>query len=286
MKKILSFVLLVFIMIFGLLYLVVSTFSHSKQHVAKTDLKKTLVVKKIIYPRTIRVIALEQHKKTSIKNSKIKRKQSLAKARGKKLHNLKKSSYIKKTLSKKIIVNRKVIQNGHILLSSNRSVPLIQTSYSDIGFYHYLKYMKKLGGRIFVGDTIEKRITGEAELYDTGSQYKFTGFKDAFGTLESMALFRPREITDEPLAVKIISRAKSQFGYGDFRCVIILPIDKEAGMLGGLDEYLTAHGYTISSFSMIKGRYVMSGKNLTLKLEHGILRKNKGVITLNMELII
>lgn len=274
-KKALIFALLVFAMMFVLLYFVVSRLPHPKKDLKKVNLKQTRVVtKKIELPRKVRVIALAQ-------------KHHVPKAKKKKVSPQPKNrTAVRRLASKKMVANSDIVSKGRILISRNKPMPLIQTSYDDIGFYRYLKHMKAIGGRLFVGDALEKRIVGEALLYDTGYQYRFVGFKERIESLVPMALFRPREIMGEPLAIEIVSRAKSQFGNGDFRCVVILPIDKEAAILGALDDYLQGHGYPISGFGMINGRYFMSDGKLTLRLKQGALLESGGTIALDMELII
>ena len=274
-KKALIFALLVFAMMFVLLYFVVSRLPHPKKDLKKVNLKQTRVVtKKIELPRKVRVIALAQ--KHHVPKTKKKKVSPQPKNR----------TPVRRLASKKMVANSDIVSKGRILISRNKPMPLIQTSYDDIGFYRYLKHMKAIGGRVFVGDALEKRIVGEAVLYDNGYQYEFVGFKDRIDDLAPMALFRPREIMGEPLAIEIISRAKSQFGNGDFRCVVILPIDKEAAILGALDGYLQSHGYPISGFSMINGRYFMSDGKLALRLKQGALLESGGTIALDMELII
>lgn len=290
-KKALIFAMMVFALIFVLLYLVAWSLPHPKKDMKKMDLKLAKVVtKKIKPPQKVRVIALVQHEKAEkkiIKKPENQDKRPVPKARKKKVspHPTDRAS-VRRLPSKKMVANSDIVSKGRILISKNRPMPLIQTSYDDIGFYRYLKHMKATGGRLFVGDALEKRIVGEAVLYDNGYQYEFIGFKDTIDDLAPMALFRPREIMGEPLAIEIISRAKGQFGNGDFRCVVILPVDKEAAILGALDDYLQSHGYPISGFGMIKGRYFMSEEKLTLRLEQGVLREPGGAIALDMELII
>lgn len=282
-KKVLIFVLLVFALIFALLYLVAWSLPHPKKDMKKMDLKQArVVIKKIKPPQKVRVIALVQHEKAEKQ-----KKHPVPKAGKKKVssHPTDRAA-VRRLPSKKMLANSDIVSKGRILISRNRPMPLIQTSYDDIGFYHYLKQMKAIGGRLFVGDALEKRIVGEAMLYDNGYQYEFIGFKDTIDDLAPMALFRPREIMGEPLAIEIISGAKSQFGNGDFRCVVILPVDKEAAILGALDDYLQGHGYAISGFSMINGRYFMSDGKLTLRLKQGALLESGGTIALDMELII
>ena len=145
--------------------------------------------------------------------------------------------------------------------------------------------MKAIGGRLFVGDAAKQRIIAEAVLYDSGYRYEFVSFKEQMDNLNAMALFRPREIVSEPLALQIVSRAKSEFGIGDLRCVVILPIEKEAAMLGALDEYLNDSGYSISIFCAILGRYFAVGDEFVLRIDEGVLRDSRKSERLNMEIV-
>lgn len=288
-KKTLIFVLLVFALIFVLLYLVAWSWPHPKKDLKKMELKQAKVVtKKIELPLRVRVIALAQHEKTEktiIKKPKIKKKFKARRAKKKIARHVKNHTRIMRLPFKKLAINSTLVKKGGVLLQKNRRIPVIQTSYDHIGFYDYLKHMKAIGGRLFVGNALKRRIVGEAVLYDTGCQYKFIGFKERMDSLDAMALFRPREIVGEPLALEIVSKAKAQFGTGDFRCVVILPFEKEAAMLGALEDYLHTYGYPISRFGAILGRYSIFGHELVLRLEEGVLRDSKESLPLNMELI-
>ena len=102
--------------------------------------------------------------------------------------------------------------------------------------------------------------------------------------LHTLALFRPREITGEALAYDILSEARQIYGDGDLRCVILLPMDKEAALLGALKEYLRNSGHPISDFDMVWGHYFRSGGEFGLKLSKARMGKTQKTIELDMVL--
>lgn len=180
-------------------------------------------------------------------------------------------------------LNNHMIDVGRKLIDKNSSVPIVQASYDRIGFESYLKKMRDMGGRLFVGDAIQQEILAEAIVDDIEGKYKFVcldeGKKDS---LDGMALFRPREIQGEPMVDNVLDYSESIFKGRDLRCVVLLPLDREAGILGALKEYLNESGYHISQFDVVWGNYFEAGRQFGLKVERGRISKTQKIVSLDM----
>ena len=161
---------------------------------------------------------------------------------------------------------------------------MIQASYDRIGFDAYLKQMKNMGGRLLVGDASEQKILAEAIIDNFNGSYSFGLDQGIQDKLDGMALFRPREIVNEALVDEILDFARRTLGDRDLRCVILLPLDKEAAILGAHKEYFKNSGYDISQFDMVWGHYFQKEGGFGLKMEKGRLSKTQEIIQLDMVL--
>ena len=184
-------------------------------------------------------------------------------------------------------LNRQSIEAGKVLIDNKLSVPIVQASYDRIGFGRYLKRMHEMGGKLFVGDALRGEILAKVLIFYNGKgEYSFQGLEseNMEGTLDSMALFRPREISGEELIREVLLYSGSRFK-GDLRCVILLPIEKEAAILGSLKEYLNIGEFDISAFDLVWGHYFDSGNEFGLKLESGQIFRTGEIINLDMTLV-
>ena len=178
-----------------------------------------------------------------------------------------------------------MIYEGRRLIDKYSSVPIVQASYDRIGFEHYLKKMMGMGGRLFVGDAREQRILAEVFVGYGGGKYKFLGLDEGKrDELNGLALFRPREISGERLVNEILNHSWQFFKESDLRCVILLPLDKEAAILGALKGYLSKGGYNVSQFDVVWGNYFQAKNQFGLRLESGRLSKTGEIVNLDMTL--
>jgi len=180
-------------------------------------------------------------------------------------------------------LNNYTIVEGRKLIDKNASVPIVQASYDQIGFDAYLKKMRDIGGRLFVGDAKKQIILAEVIVDNRSGEYRFMGIdegrKDDLG---GMALFRPREISGEILVNEILTYSWQFFQESDLRCVILLPLDKEAAILGALKQYFNVCRYNISQFDIVWGNYFQRGEQFGLKVEKGRISKTREIVSLNM----
>ena len=169
------------------------------------------------------------------------------------------------------------------LIDSEISVPIVQASYDRIGFDLYLKKIRDMGGRLFVGDAAQQKILAEVIVDNYDGIYRCCGMDEGKkDELDGMALFRPREIANEILVDEILNYARQTFGARDLRCVVLLPLDKEAAILGALKEYLNKSGYNISQFDVVWGDYFQAGLEFGLKVERARVSKTSEMIELDM----
>ena len=247
-------------------------------------------------PKEIKIVAIEEKAVSSTKKPrKIKKKK--VKKKPVKKNNLRNKSEAKKNSNKKeknenlrpkklfpasFRINQNMIKAGRTLIDKKVSIPIIQASYDRIGFDTYLKQMKDMGGRLFVGDALEQKILAEAIVDNHNGIYSFGMDEEIRDKLDGLALFRPREIVNEALVDEILDFARKTFGDRDLRCVILLPLDKEAAILGANKEYFKNSGYDISQFDMVWGHYFQKDRGFGLKMEKGRLSKTQEIIHLDM----
>ena len=183
------------------------------------------------------------------------------------------------------VLDRTMIHEGRRLIDMNSAVPVVQASYSHIGFEKYLSKMLEMGGRLFLGNVTTREIHSEIYIEERFGRYCFVGLDSGKkNDLEGMALFRPREIAGEALVNKILDCARRFCIEGELACVILLPLDKEAAILGALDRYLKASGYRLSHFHMVWGDYLDSKNRFALRIHKGQLQENGDVVQLDMTL--
>lgn len=182
-------------------------------------------------------------------------------------------------------LNHRMTESGRRLIDNKVSVPIVQASYDRVGFNFYLKKMRDMGGRLFVGDAAQQKILAEVIVDNYDGSYRCFGMDEGKKhELDGMALFRPREIANEILVDEILNYARQTFGARDLRCVVLLPLDKEAAILGALKEYLNKSGYNISQFDVVWGDYFQAGLEFGLKVEKARVSKTREMIHLDMTL--
>jgi len=182
-------------------------------------------------------------------------------------------------------LNSHMIYEGRRLIDKNSSVPIVQASYDRLGFEYYLRKMMDMGGRLFLGDAQEQKILAEVFVGYGHGRYKFLGLDEGKkDDLDGLALFRPREISGERLVNEILNYSWQFFKERDLRCVILLPLDKEAAILGALKEYLNKGGYEVSQFDVVWGNYFQVENQFGLRLERGRLSKTGEIVNLEMTL--
>jgi len=103
------------------------------------------------------------------------------------------------------------------------------------------------------------------------------------GKTDGMALFRPREITNEHLVSQILNRSFELFGEQDLRVVVLLPLPTEAGILGALTDYLAKQGFRVQDLDWVSGHYMeKSDSFFLLRIEKGRLRKSQQMVSFDM----
>jgi len=193
----------------------------------------------------------------------------------------------KKLLPAKLHLDRQSIEAGKALIDKKLPVPIVQASYDHIGFGVYFRKMSEMGGDLFVGDALRGELLARVVTFKGGDgEIYFQGLDEGNmdRALAEMALFRPREICGEKLVTDSLIYSESRFE-GDLRCVILLPLEKEAAILGSLEEYLRIGKYDISAFDLVWGHYFDSGNEFGLKLEKGRIYKTGEIIKLDMVLV-
>ncbi len=175
---------------------------------------------------------------------------------------------------------------GARLQKEGLKLPAIEASWSRIGFTTYLKMMKQVGGHMYVGDTLNQTILAEVELHYYNSRYRFLRFMSP-GSLGGLALFRPREIVDEPLVNEILTAAFEKWPDSpNLAVVVLLPARVETGFLGSLKQYLESNAHAIEKFGVVRGEYFVSGNGLGLEVKTAVNRNTHQVVNLGLKIII
>jgi hypothetical protein len=192
-----------------------------------------------------------------------------------------------KTLaSKTISISREQSAIGERMQREGQKLPAIEASWGKIGFTTYLKMMQQIGGHLYVGDTLNQSILAEVELHYYNGQYRFMNFNSP-GSLQGLALFRPREIADEPLVNDILTAAFDKWPESpNLAVVVLLPARVETGFLGSLKQYLESNAHAIDTFDIVRGEYFVNRSGLGLEVKTAINRNTHQVVNLGLKIMI
>jgi len=179
-------------------------------------------------------------------------------------------------------VTRRYASSGMPLLrrGAQRRITL---DYGDIGFRQYFSLMRAMGGALFIGDNESRTLLARVDLWDNGGQIRFRGFED-IGHSDNLAISYPRDITDEALLRDVIESGKKRFVAEDLRCAFILPVEKEAAILGALDESIRKAGYKMRDLSLIEGRYYKQGGSFGILITKGRMEATGRSVPLGIKL--
>jgi len=150
-----------------------------------------------------------------------------------------------------IEVTKSHAEKGLKLLKGKSPAPLLELGFMNIGFSRYIAMMQGLGARIFVADAGKRSLVAEAVLHIDGLGVSFIGFKEGSIDVGGLAAM-PREIVDEDIVDVILSKARRTFKGDDLRCVVILPVEKEAAFMGAIHEAIGNAGYRTEDFSLLR----------------------------------
>lgn len=290
---------LIFISLFLVITAAILSVAQPPQEIQKKKIevkKEKLDKKPQTKPTVLKILAIAEKKSSVAKNKKknpSKNKLPKSGNKPKEKVSVKRQTFAKHKPQKKsnqlhsasYKINREIIHDGKQLIEDNKSIPIIQASYGRIGFDNYLSRIKNLGGRLFVGDTTQQRIVAEAIISDGGNHFQFVKLNKNLKGFGAISLFRPREISGEILVDQILSSAKKSFKDGDLRCVVLLPLDKEAAMLGAMENYLKKSNYQISQFDLAWGEYTRSVSSFGLRLNKARIRETGKIVNMDMTLI-
>lgn len=261
--------------------------------------RQALLVKNALPPKLAAAIVASEPK-SDLQKQKVRQALSSRKSPPKKTKQKHRRTKIKKTQKnvRSALNHQTLLAQKTITISHSQSVigarmrregiqlPLIEASWNEIGFDNYLKMMRKVGGHLYVGDTESKQILAKVELHYYQSNFRFLRFRDP-GSMKGLALFRPREIVDEPLVNEIISAASDQWpGSQRFAIVVLLPATIETGFLGSLNQYLESYSYPIESLRLVRGEYFVAGNEFGLMVKAAVKRHTGQRVNLRLKISI
>lgn len=143
-------------------------------------------------------------------------------------------------------------------------LPPISVSYDSIGFWKYSHLIYETGGRFFVWDDVKNKIVAEIDPLKktTKKPSPITGYSP-----------RSREISNEPAIGELLSEAGQVFGISYYSVILLLPLDVDFLLYGGIERYLLNHEMSSENFSYLEGKYNLNKKGkLILSINEGHLK--------------
>jgi len=146
------------------------------------------------------------------------------------------------------------------------SVPLITMDYRrNMGWPAYAKEMQRLGGLFFIYDPTAEKILAGANVLSGAIEVVA---KDALCGLSP----RIREIRDEPSMADILVRARRQFGADNCSLILLMPLNIDFEIVGGIARELAAHGLDPGKVGRVVGEYEFSRNRPLLRADRVVFR--------------
>lgn len=153
--------------------------------------------------------------------------------------------------------------------------PAVLASYDGIGREPFLRTMRSIGARLFLGDMDARRLIAEV---DPLSDSLWTGFRPVDG----LAIDRPRVLRGDQGAAAVLRQAAVSFGPGHYALVLLVPQGVEGRIAEAIQRELRQKGRSPEEFVSVRGLYHLSGEGLLLHLEAATDRKGTD-LPLNVE---
>ncbi|MBI3986804.1 MAG: hypothetical protein HY343_07790 [Lentisphaerae bacterium] len=147
------------------------------------------------------------------------------------------------------------------------AVPLITMDYrGTLGWPGYTREMLKLGGLFFIYDHRTQRIRAQVDvLHGTISP-------TAGDSLRGLSP-RMREIQGEIAITDLMVGARNTLGAGDYALILLLPLNVDAELIGGLAKGLAARGIDIATVGHVIGEHETGRPGLRLRVQQVIDRR-------------
>ena len=173
-----------------------------------------------------------------------------------------------KVISKVYRVDNSLVRSGMALVGDKGEnlglFPSITANYRvTLGFESYVKSLQNLGARFFIRDRIERKLVGEVDFQ--------TLYLSPIRHLKGLSP-RSRIISGELGVDKYIELANVMFGQGDYQMILLLPLQIDAALIGGMEKALRQSGYDVRNFISLEARYEKDSRGLWLIVLSGTYR--------------
>ena len=170
-------------------------------------------------------------------------------------------------------VDQSLVRSGMVLVGEKGehlgSFPSITANYRvNLGFETYVKSLQSLGARFFIRDRIERKLVGEVDFQ--------TLYLNPIRHLKGLSP-RSRIISGELAVNKYIELANVMFGHGDYQMILLLPLQIDAALIGGMEEALSQSGYDVRNFVSLEARYEKDSGGLWLVVVSGTYRTHESI---------
>jgi hypothetical protein len=178
-----------------------------------------------------------------------------------------------KVISRAYRVDSSLVRSGMALVGDKGehlgSFPSITANYRvNLGFETYVKSLQNLGARFFIRDRIERKLVGEIDFQ--------TLYLSPIRHLKGLSP-RSRIISGELAVNKYIELANVMFGQGDYQMILLLPLQIDAALIGGMEKALSQSGYDVRNFISLEARYEKDSRGLWLIVVSGTYRTLKSI---------
>ena len=170
-----------------------------------------------------------------------------------------------RVISKVYRVDSSMVQSGMALVGEKGehlgSFPAITANYRvNLGFEAYVHSLRSLGARFFIQDLARRKLVGEVDFQ--------TLYLSPIRHLVGLSP-RSRIISAESAANQYIELANVMFGKGHYQMILLLPLDIDAALIGGMEKALRQSGYDVRDFISLEARYEKNSQGLWLVVVAG-----------------
>jgi hypothetical protein len=149
------------------------------------------------------------------------------------------------------------------------TIPPITMDYQrTLGWRGYIEAMERLGGRFVILDRRTDRVRGLVDLCK--SDVIPTRDADLLGLSP-----RLREIQQEDATGPLMARARAKFGEGDYALVLLLPLNVDFDIVGGIAKRLADSGIDIKTVARVLGEYEGPAGALRLQAREVVFRDGR-----------
>jgi hypothetical protein len=134
-----------------------------------------------------------------------------------------------------------------------------------LGWNNYVRAMQRLGGQFVIFDRRTDKVRGIADL----RKLDVTPTTDA--ALRGLSP-RLREIEQESAIAPLMTCAVVKFGAGDYALVLLLPLNVDFDIVGGIAKRLADGGTDIKTVARVLGEYEPTANGLRLHARQLVLR--------------